>query len=626
MLPDSCVSSSLVSLLDDVFAIVARSLFPRDICNLSLCCKSLSNLVNSEKVWLTQCEIVGIVSSQDLIEWRNGVSSYKALCRFLVRVQPLIGIWAHQNPELGNVVYVMPGFVSVVGCRIIPQELGPLGIEDGPILWAPVFEIIGDCDGSAVFLLHGREWENDYIYPGFVKSIERTCNVLLLEVEPRQQKNGGNKLVHSKSVVQHSEKELSRKICRVDDGLSRSQRLVEQSPSMVPFSRLAFGDRRKLLETVTSQIRQKVSDLANGPLFPCLRDGEGSFRKDLVILTERRSILLQMYKVGGGYIDWMSGSKLPSDSTQLEFSEIRKSLDRASGYRNSLNGDDCRAQCTRKKTLGGYFRESLKHILGKSSSLNGSRTTMKNSSSRNENRHAPLHEFLRSGDTIELTLHASTMKLSSYRAWPNMHDNRFALYKLPMRAPTSGHEYAGLWGGTFGWPPGKPTEDKPGKALFFLLLSYEESQGQKLLIATKILEGTHYVLHPNGSAMFIVNVDEPSEDLFPWDSDADSLPVNVEHAFQGEGIANGYGFRYPGSKPGSLFVLQDRLLAFIWRESRAVLTLQRLDLQDLLKKGEHVPALAPIDNFSYLTKSYSNVFTGFANTSNCLSSSRKNHS
>ncbi|KAI3764641.1 hypothetical protein L2E82_14652 [Cichorium intybus] len=66
----------------------------------------------------------------DLIEWRKGVNSYKSLCRFLINV--------------------MPGFISVVGCRIIPQELGPLGTEEGPILWSPVFEILGDVDGSSI--------------------------------------------------------------------------------------------------------------------------------------------------------------------------------------------------------------------------------------------------------------------------------------------------------------------------------------------------------------------------------------------------------------------------------------------------------------------------------------------
>jgi hypothetical protein len=203
-----------------------------------------------------------------------------------------------------------------------------------------------------------------------------------------------------------------------------------------------------------------------------------------------------------------------------------------------------------------------------------------------------------------------------------MPDSRFAIYKLPLRNPTADQEYAGLWGGTFGWPPGKPTKDKPGKALFFLLLSYEECQGQQLLIATKILEGTHYVLHPNGSAMFIVNIDEPSMDPFPWDTDVDSLTVNIKHVLKGEGIANGYGFRYPGSKPGSLFVFQDGHLAFIWKESKAVLTLQRLNLQELLRKGERVPALPPIANFSYLTKSYSNVFAEFPNTSTTWASAR----
>ncbi|KAJ4715230.1 F-box family protein [Melia azedarach] len=618
MLSESCGSSLLVALPDDIFAIISRSLLPRDICNLGMCCKSLCALVSSEKVWLTQCDILGIVPCGDLVEWRKGISSYKALCRFLISVQPLIGIWVHQNPELGNVVYVMPGFVSVVGCRIIPQELGPLGIDDGPLRWAPVFEIIGDFDGSTAFFLHGKEKGYDYLYPGSVKAVERSCNVLLLEVEPKQQRNGGN-LLQSKSFVHYSDKEISGKVRRSTNGLSRSQRVSGETEAVVPFSKLPFSDRRKLLDIITSQVRLKVPDLSSGPLFPQFGDDVKNFQKDLLLLLERRSLLLKMYKFGGDHIE------LPSDPTQLELSEIRKTLDSSSSFHSSLIGDHCHKQTAKTKTLRGYFRDSLRQILGKSSSINGSHAISKNASSGSENRHAQLLEFLNSGETIGLTLHACTMKLSSYRAWPNMHDSRFALYKLPMQAPRPDQEYAGLWGGTFGWPPGRPSEDKPGKALFFLLLSYEESRGQRLLIATKILEGTHYVLHPNGSAMFIVNMDEPSLDPFPWDTDADSLPVIVKHAFMGEGIANGYGFRYPGSKPGSLFVTENGLLAFIWKESRAILTLQRLNLQELLKKGERVPALPPIANFSYLTKSYSNVFAGFAHTSTSLSSPRQNH-
>ncbi|WRX08740.1 hypothetical protein QQP08_001227 [Theobroma cacao] len=616
MLPETCGSSLFLALPDDVFAIISRSLLPRDICNLSVCCKSLCALVASEKIWLSQCDVVGIVPTRDLVEWREGVSSYKALCRFLVSVKPLIGIWVHQNPELGNVVYVMPGFVSVVGCRLIPQELGPLGIDDGPILWAPVFEIIGDFDGSTTFFLHGREKGCDFFYPGSVKYVERNCNVLLLEVEPRETRNGC-KLFPSKSIVHHSNEEISRKVSRSNSDLSRSQRVLGQSGTMVPFCRLAFVDRRKLLETVTSQVRQKVPYSVSGPLFPRLRDDVENFQNDLVVLSQRRLLLLQMYRSGCDHdcTDLKASTEMPADPTQLELNDIRKSLDRSSSCSNTLNGDDGQMRGNNRKSIGGYFRASIKQILRKSSSINGGRAISKCNSSSSENRHAQLHEFLKSGDTIGLTLHASTMRLSSYRAWPNMHDTRFALYKLPMRVPREDQEYAGLWGGTFGWPPGRPTEDKPGKALFFLLLSYEETEGKRLLIATKILEGTHYVLHPNGSAMFIVNVDEPSLDPFPWDNDADSHPVNVKHAFMGEGIANGYGFRYPGSKPGTLFIIQNGLLAFIWKESRVVLTLQRLNLQELLKKGERVPALPPIANFSYLTKSYSNVFAGFSNTS-----------
>ncbi|XP_011022893.1 PREDICTED: F-box protein At5g39450-like [Populus euphratica] len=617
-MPEFCGSSLLLGLPDDVFAIISRSLSPRDMCILSICCRSLYDIVASEKVWRTQCDMVGIISHQDVMEWRKGVSSYRALCRFLVSVKPLIGIWVHQNPELGNVVYVMPGFVSVVGCRILPQELGPLGIEEGPILWAPVFEIIGDLDGSTSFFLHGGEKGNDHVYPGSVKSVGSKCNVLLLEVEPRQQKG---QLFPNKSFAYNSDKELARKLSRSHNGLSWSQRLIIQCEAKVPFNRLSFSDRRKLIEVVTSQVGQKVPDLENRLLFPRLRNDEENFQKDIALLFERRSFLLKICKLGQGF-NWKEAPEVPSDPTQLQWSEIRKSLDRSSG---SLNEDDNQMQSNTKKTLGGYLRAYIRQILGKSPSVNGSHGHSKHSSSSRESKHAQLHEFLRSGDTIGLTLHASKMRLSSYRAWPNIHDSQFALYKLPMRVPRADQEYAGLWGGTFGWPPGKPTEDKPGKALFFLLITYEESEGHRNLIATKILEGTHYVLHPNGSAMFVVNIDEPSQDPFPWDVDANSFPLTIKHAFAGEGIANGYGFRYPGSKPGSLFVIQNGLLAFVWKESRAVLNMQRLNLQELLKKGERVPALPPSDNFSYLTKSYSNVFAGFSTASTCLPSPRQKH-
>lgn len=613
MSSESCGSSLLLALSDDLFSIITCSLSLKDICNLGLCCRNLYELVDCEKVWLTQCELVGIVPLQDLIEWRKAVSSYKALCRFLFSVQPLMGIWVHQNPELGNVVYVMPGFVSVVGCRVIPQELGPLGIEDGPILWAPVFEIICDFDGSTAFLLHGREKGGNYVYPGLVKHVGRSCNVLLLEIEPRQLKHGSKSLLHSKSFVHYPDTELSKNICRLNSGLSRSQRVSGQGETLVPFNRLGFSDRRKLLDVVTNQIRLKVPSVAIGPLFPRLRDNEENFQKDMVLLSERRSMLLQMLKLGEGYMDSKGSSQLPFDRTQLQLNGFRKSPGQTSDFHNIISEDTSHRQSSRRKSIGRYFKDSLNQILGKSISFNGN--SKNGCSSSSESKYASLPEFLSSSDTIGLTLHASTVKLSSYRAWPNMHDSRFAIYKLPLRIPSVDHEYAGLWGGTFGWPPGKPTKDKPGKALFFLLLSYEECQGQQQLIATKILEGTHYVLHPNGSAMFIVNMDEPSTDPFPWDTDVDSLTVNIKHALKGEGIANGYGFRYPGSKPGSLFVFQDGHLAFIWKESRAVLTLQRLNLQELLRKGERVPALPPIANFSYLTKSYSNVFAEFPHTS-----------
>ncbi|XP_055834049.1 F-box protein At5g39450-like isoform X2 [Solanum dulcamara] len=573
MLPDVCGSSLLLTLPDDVFAL-------------------------------------------DVIEWRKGVCSYKALCHFLVSIKPLLGIWVHQNPELGNVVYVMPGFISAVGCRIIPQELGPLGLEDSPILWSPVFEVVSDFEGSAAFFLHGRENGTDYVYPGLLKKVERTCNVLLLEVEPQQYTSEG-KLFHSKSFIHPSENEASQ-ICRSNSGVSLSKRVTGPHATTVPFGRLAFVDRRKLLDTVTKQVRQTLPDAKDAMLFPHLRREEADLRENMKLLYERRLLFIQMYDGGGGFTVWKAGSELPLHPSHVGLSEFRQNLDLISGCHSSQTATDHESRS--RKTLAEYVRHSLKYILKKSNSINGKRDLLRKNSSRHGSKHAQLHEFLQPGDAIGLTLHASTVKLSSYRAWPNMHESKFALYKLPMRAPEVGQEYAGVWGGTFGWPPGRPSDDKPGKALFLLLLSYEESQGQKLLIATKILEGTHYVLHPNGSAMFIVNIEEPSNDPFPWCTDEhDSNPLYVKHAFMGEGIANGYGFRYPGSKPGSLFVIHDKMLAFIWKESRAVLALQRLDLQEVLSKGERIPALPPVSNFAYLTRSYSNVFA------NGLTSPRQNH-
>ncbi|KAI3934275.1 hypothetical protein MKW98_009256 [Papaver atlanticum] len=526
MMSDVCGSRLFLSLVpDDVFIVLFDSLTPRYLCSISLCCTSLDTLVSSDKVWLSQCESLGIVNSQDLVEWRNGVTSYKCLCKFMFSVQPLLGIWVHQNPELGNVVYVMPGFLSVVGCRILPQELGPLGLEDGPLLWAPL-----------VFFLHGQESDGEYFCPGSLKPVDRSCNVLSLEVEPIMQSNGCEWIHRSGG-----------------GGFSRSQRVSGSNSSAVAFNRLSFVDRWKLLELVTSQVGLKVPDSASGPLFPQLSDLDG-LKKELLLLSERRLLLMQMYQHGGGYTDWQTMSGMPTDT---------------------------RVQ-----------------ILGRSISTGGC-VISKNGSSSTESKHAQLHEFLRSGDMIGLSLHASSTKKSTYRAWPNMHGNKYALYKLPTRTPSSGQEYAGLCGGTFGWPPGRPSEDKPGKALFFLLLSYEESEGKHLLI-----------------------VDEPSTDLFQLETDGNSSTLDIKHAYTGEGIANGYGFRYPGSKPGSLFVIQDGLLAFVWKESRAVLTLQRINLQELLRKGERVPALPPIVNFTYLPKSYSNVFTSFSNPTNCFSSSR----
>ncbi|ERM98272.1 hypothetical protein AMTR_s01775p00008970 [Amborella trichopoda] len=97
-------STFFQALPDDVLAVISKFLCPRDVCSLSLCCKSLTSFAISDKISFSQCERLGAIKAEDLILWRKSMASYEALCRFLLSIRPLIGMWVHQNPELGNVV------------------------------------------------------------------------------------------------------------------------------------------------------------------------------------------------------------------------------------------------------------------------------------------------------------------------------------------------------------------------------------------------------------------------------------------------------------------------------------------------------------------------------------------
>jgi hypothetical protein len=534
----------ILSVPDDVLALISAHLRPGDLLALSAASRRLhAALAAADKPWLAQCRrlLPSSLSLSHLLAWRAAAcDSSLAVCRFLHSVSPLRGLWAHQNPELGNLVAAFPGFLSLVAVRAIPQELSPR------LLWAPVFEILADAHGRpALLFLHGHHPGS--LFPGLLAPLNPHANTLLLEAH-------------------HAP--------------------VSSSPTS-QFPRLSFGSRRRLLDALVAACRLTLPpDLTAAPLFA--RSDE-----DLPVLAARRDAMLRLHtESGGGMVGrpeleaLLLGAKkmLPLPAIEAAGEKVR--------LRRSLSAMAC------------YVKNGLRQMVTRSASANSR-------SEYADSKHLQLDEFLRAGESVGLSLRGARMRLSTYRAWPSMHDNRFALYKLTTQTPMPGREYAGLWGGTFGWPPGRPEEDcKPGKALFFLLLSYEEdSEGRLLLIATKVLEGTHYVVHPNGSSMFVVRVGEPSTEAFPWmTEDDDSRTVDIETSFAGEGIANGYGFRYPGSKPGSLFVLRDGRLAFVWRDNKSVLTLQRLNLEELLRKGERVPALPPIPNFAYLTKSYSNVF------------------
>ena len=549
----------LLTLPEDVFAVISRFLSPSDICNLILCGKSLPALVDTEKMWLVQCEEVKVLPLLEIVQWRIGISSYKALCRFLVEVvKPLLGIWVQQNPELGNVVYVMPGFLSVVGCRIIPQKVAPLWIQEGQVKWSPVFEIICGFDGSKGFFLHGRDKQGSFLYPGFVMDIEKSCNVLLLEVEPRSEKSSCNEI----------EREVGD-----------------------PFGDLDFSDRMNLLDIVTKHVSLRVDEPLTGNLFPTRS------KYDEAMMLERRNMLLKMLKFGGNWkhINLEEDEQLCYNHIEIDIKKLLENL--GDDIDNMEDIEDQIEVTPRKKSFRRFLRSGIKHILGKFSS------SKINSPSSSETRRSNRQSFLSSGNTFCLSLKASCTLMSSYEGWPIMSADNFSLHKLPMKKPLDHDVYAGLWGGTFGWPPGKDIEDE---SLLLLMLTYGESEegSERILFGTKIL--SYFAEHPNGSSMFVVNIDTPSLEPFPFDTDG----RDFEHSYTGEGIADGYGFRYPGSKPGSLFVSSNDLLAFVWQGTEDVITLQRINLGEILKKslGSCVSPLLPTKNFTYTKRSYSNVF------------------
>ncbi|VYS68725.1 unnamed protein product [Arabidopsis thaliana] len=555
----------LLMLPEDIFVVISRFLSPSDICNLILCGKSLRALVDSEKTWLVQCEEVKVLPLLEIVQWRIGISSYKALCRFLVEVvKPLLGIWVQQNPELGNVVYVMPGFLSVVGCRIIPQKVAPSWIQEDRVKWSPVFEIICGFDGSNGFFLHGRDKEGSCLYPGFVMGIEKNCDVLQLEVVPRQEKSSCNE---------------------IERGASRKE-------GEIPFWMLAFSDRKHLLNIVTNHVGLHVVEPLNEMLFPTLKDDE-------VKLNERRTILLKMHKFGGNWknMNLEEDGQLSYNPMQVKINEMLENLD--DDFFFELHEDLIEVTPT----------EST-YVLRKSSS---SKNT---TPSQSEIRHSNRKSFLSSGDTFGLGLKASYTEMSYYKGWPDMYVHHFLLYKLPVKKAVDHETYAGLWGGTFGWPAGKCPKGKTEKSLYLLMLTYEKEYSERVLIGTKILEGNRLVSRPNGTTMFVVKIDTPSLEPFPVDADE----IHFENSYSGKGVTDGYGFRYLGSKPGSLFVITNDFLAFVWKDTKTMITLHRLNLTEILKKGlgSCVPPSHPMKNFTYMRTSSMNEFTS-SSTDLCYS-------
>jgi hypothetical protein len=136
-----------------------------------------------------------------------------------------------------------------------------------------------------------------------------------------------------------------------------------------------------LLEITTSQVRLDIPNHAHEPLFPRSRDDYVNFRKDLVLLKERRAFLsqmTQMYKLRSIEIENKENSQGEEEvgSMQLEVDEIRKSHDYSKALSFPPSNENGLTQCMKIKSLGGYFWGGFKHILGtrghrRSSSIDG---------------------------------------------------------------------------------------------------------------------------------------------------------------------------------------------------------------------------------------------------------------
>ncbi|CAD6266266.1 unnamed protein product [Miscanthus lutarioriparius] len=542
----------ILSLPEDVLALISAHLQPRDLLALSGASRRLRRALSADKAWLAQCRRL-LPSPAHLLAWRAAAAGDSlAVCRFLHSAAPLLGLWAHQNPELGNLVAAVPGFLSVVAARAIPQELSPR------LRWAPVFELLADAHGRpALLFLHGHH--HAHLFPGLLASLQPHANVIFLEAHTAR------------------------------DPLASSS---SSSSSLQRFARLSFGNRRRLLDSLVAACRVTLPpDLVDAPLFACSDD-------DLPLLAKRREAMLRLHReAAGGMVRTPEVQGLLLEAKKKATTPSPTDGGRRIPLRRSFSA------------VAGYFRNGLRQMVTRSVSANSRADYV-------DAKHLALSDFLHDGESVGLSLRGARMRLSTYRSWPSMHDNRFALYKLTVQAPVPGRSTPACGEAHSGGRQGGQTMNASPRRLSSSCSSHTRRTVREASAdRDQGVGGTHYVVHPNGSSMFIARMGEPSTEPFPWQTDGESRNVDVERGFAGEGIANGYGFRYPGSKPGSLFVLQDGLLAFVWKETGAVLTLQRLDLEELLKKGERVPALQPVPNFAYLTKSYSNVFTGFPGSS-----------
>ncbi|GBG60632.1 hypothetical protein CBR_g8652 [Chara braunii] len=215
MPPATPQTVSLVGLPGEALLSIFGFCSDQDLCNVSATCHTLRDF--TELVWMRKCE--KWASEVDLTNWRSHVDSNMALYRFLRTCSPLVGGWTYGTYSYAmkdrvDLVMVFWGFMSVVACSF-SQPIVP---RKASLEWKPMFEIVGDYDGSCSIFYFAKTEGRPLIFPG-VLSLSPSQYPNKMRIRPRPCKGysaGGRAMGRSWSGEERKRRVSSSVISRRD--------------------------------------------------------------------------------------------------------------------------------------------------------------------------------------------------------------------------------------------------------------------------------------------------------------------------------------------------------------------------------------------------------------------------